>query len=346
MKTIFINSFFKKAIHIFSIEAIKIHGENALSAFIKDKEFRVNLFTNIMFFGLLLFISSFFFAPDSSDLKSNFRSFFLIPFAIIIFTKKKVLYLLINKSSVLLLSYVVLLFLSVLWSSELNISKAIRDTVYFISLYAGILWLIKKNKLNINLICHAIMLSSLIIGPIICIKFYSANSLDLRLWPNDELLLGPKNPIHIATMYAISLSISFYYAIRSRVKYEALLYSVISICNLVVVLLTQSRGPIVALLCVFLISLFNKNIIQKIKIFAFIIITISSILLLYAYKNESIISSRIKSNGYRFEIWSSALSHTLENNVIVGEGRYDKRGILVELSKNPINSKRFSSRNA
>lgn len=209
--------------------------------------------------------------------------------------------------------------------------KGLIRTIGLITIYY---YLFPLHKLDQRWIIFALLINALGLGYLIYQNAYLLNI--NRLVIDAELM----NPIPFATYCMISAITQAYYALKLKNIYLKTLFIIASTVSIIGMLLTDTRGVALALLCIVLLILFK---IIKTKSKSFISLSIISIIILtlllgFILKDTFITrynqtKSEIQqiergnlntSIGVRFQIWNSGL-HTFMEHPILGIGNKNFR---------------------
>jgi O-antigen ligase len=100
--------------------------------------------------------------------------------------------------------------------------------------------------------------------------------------------------------------------------------------NLLPVIASQSRGPILSFLVTlfFIILFYNFN--KKYIYYFLLIIMLLLTLIIFNSSIYNAVSNRLSENSFRKEIWTQSISRTIEYNPLLGCGRGIKINIPVE----------------
>lgn len=288
----------------------------------KDPKLRDEFLLQWMSYGLIIFLCSFYFTPSYLTLKWIFALSFIAPLILVFRFNGLSLFSIPNFLNRLLILYAIMSFISTFWSPSPKAFDRFYDFLFFACFILGTSWLGSKNKIDSELICRSLTYVGAVVGPIVLLIFYSNHPLTTRLWP-DGLRLGPTNPILIGVMYSITSAISFYFLIHQKTIKGFFINFIITTCNILTVLASQSRGALLSLMLVIFITVIFSNLIVIKKLL--VTLFLSSLVFFSGYsllKNPiPYIAARVNDDGYRKEIWQAAISNTLQNNPWFGAGR-------------------------
>lgn len=288
----------------------------------KDPKLRDEFLLQWMSYGLIIFLCSFYFTPSYLTLKWIFALSFIAPLILVFRFNGLSLISIPSILNRLLILYAFMSFISTFWSPSPKAFDRFYEFLFFACFILGTSWLGSRNKIDNELICRSLTYVGAVVGPVVLLIFYSNHPLTTRLWP-DGLRLGPTNSILIGVMYSVTSAISFYFLIHQKTIKGFFINFILTACNTLTVVASQSRGALLSLMLVIFITFIFSNLIVIKKLL--ITLLISSLVIFSGYyllKNPiPYIAARVNDDGYRKEIWQAAISNTLQNNPWFGAGR-------------------------
>jgi len=121
------------------------------------------------------------------------------------------------------------------------------------------------------------------------------------------------DPIDSAMLVGLLLLTCIWLAIESKAWKQKILYFFLSIPFIIIIFLSKSRGPQLALLLSFpLIAYYQKQYIKKICIVTLILLASLSAILVFTDMTETVFSRGV-SAPYRMDIWSTSLKESFEH---------------------------------
>ncbi len=145
------------------------------------------------------------------------------------------------------------------------------------------------------------------------LRFYSSFSFHTHRL----LFLGAKvhNPIKGASVYCMIALVSYFHFLKSK-RSSAWIYAVLSVIVLFSAALTQSRGPLGALLVTFLIGAVSTRD-KKLLATVLCVIIIGGLMFFYIEGFKEMITAR--GYSYRLEIWQQTIAR-IKEALLFGEG--------------------------
>jgi len=208
--------------------------------------------------------------------------------------------------------------LSISWGvnqPEFNIKKYItRSIVNLIFLFSAAYFFSNHTKwenLLFKILPYAVLINTLIST----FLFYGVDTHTLS-----DRLTGwaeTRHPILGSLVVLTGFCISFYQSQISTKNKDKILYATICFSCVLFVILTQSRGPLLTLLCIGIIfSIFSGKVVRRCAIG--ILFSIASIFLISDEIQNQVIQS-LSRNPWRFEIWMDAWKY-IQDAPIIGNG--------------------------
>jgi len=277
---------------------------------------------NFLKIGILLYVAGFFLFRSSTQNTLLYLTTFLPWLLLLPYTLKHLL-----SKHILVKMLVVGLFyycISSFWSSSPGeaFPKLMKYSVYIFAYMTAIFLLVKSNKLSINHVFKVIFFSAIASGVITLIEQWPIIN-NARL-THSTLMTISSNPINTAVFFSVASLIAIHFIrITEKVNYQII--SLIALLLFIgLILLTKSRGPVIALMLV--IPLMFITIKSKSKLVDYVLISIMVILVLVVtiVLSEQAIG-RLNEPNYRLEIWSAAFE-MIRENLLLGTGlNYDER---------------------
>lgn len=281
-----------------------------------------NAFLNLLKVGILLYIAGFFLLPSSKQNTLLYMTVFL-PWLMLLPYKAKSL---LPKHVVTYALCIGILYycVSSFWSSSPgeSFSKSIKYGVYIFAFLSSIFLLIKNKKISLSLVFMVVFLVALA-SAMITFTLQWASITDGRL-THSLLTSISTNPINTAVFFGVASLIAVHFSrVTERPLHKWLLLMAFFLF-FVLIILTKSRGPIVALIITLpLMFMFIKGRSRTID-YLIIGVTLIFIIILSIMFFESI-DQRMGQPNYRLEIWSAAFDE-FQKNIIFGTGlNFDDR---------------------
>ena len=271
--------------------------------------------------ALIFFICNFYFAPSSKFLHNVFFIFILFPFCIHAFQHRTYWRTEFSRYKVYIgLCGALLLSSIVNFTTFKEFGHEFSQILYVTGFIGAIALTVRDNPNILIQLLRAISYAGFL-GAIICIcaEYYQNGNLSNRLtgWGVME------NPIVLSSIYAFSAFSSIHMYISSKINSaSSWRFLVLVIPPISVVLLTQSRGPLLALIIASAAYFLITISIRAIIIGAISIATITTIVLL----NTDIHSRLLSLDGARPAIWEQALKK-ISNKPLLGHGLQETKRI-------------------
>lgn len=259
-----------------------------------------------------------------SILGSFFRYYLIFSIVALILINKKFSF---KKYHFFIFSWLLYLFLSTLWTPNLEVFQNEFLSQFSVVIMFIILTSIKTDKKRLDNIFRIIWINSFIIALLSLFfneqYFYLEDRIVLSLF-------GYKiDPNYQAILVLFGIALSFTYLLNDKNKILSIIFSIVGIFSL---FLTGSRGGFIALLIISIISLIlyikNNLTVKKIGQFILIIFTLSISLYIFVFNffPENIFERIFLISGYgdgssRINLWNNAFLLLKENfNLIFGAG--------------------------
>ena len=276
---------------------------------------------------LLLFISLFFLLPYSNWHDIYFYVVIVLPFIFLI-NKKFILTLFNSKIYISIISFIFYMWLSTFWSENTSINEILRYGRYSFSLLIFVsLFIILSTTMNdfILKVYKYIIISAGIGAFISIIWFYHTNDFNF----NNRLLVffgRHESPVLASSTYGVVLVLSFslkkYWSNQNKLKVISYISVIIIMSS---ILLSQSRGPILALYITFLLfTIYNKNNIMT----SLLLIIPLLIYTVYVYFDVEFGTTISRGLSYRFDMFYTVIEKA-KDQIICGHGLLAKENIVI-----------------
>lgn len=268
------------------------------------------------YFFFLAFVASFFFLNSSKQLNNFFYISLCLPALIISIKDRRTIFtrtFFFTIFSILSLWITLTGFISL--EPTNNTFKELKPLAYVFFL-SVIIFYILKNRPNAPLtLCYVILTSATLSGPLLLIDFYEP-----RHWNFTQRLGGHgslANSIWVGSAYGFAAIISINLFLQNKEKQHQFIALSLGFIPFIVMLATQSRGPLAAFAIAFLYSL----IAYRNKRALFLTLTaLAGTIIIYLGYSELIDQSRLfKGDSHRIGIWSNAIDE-ISKAPIFGHG--------------------------
>ena len=315
----------------YNVNPVTFVGIKQVSMRFIDREFRDRILTNWASFGLILFLVALYCAKNGNQCRWIYGLFFMTPILGIMLTRPWKWSIYGGRFTGIALLYGVFVVCSTFWSDSPNIYDRSYDFLCFSTWFCGTAWLAHKKKIDTRLIVNALIYTGAVMAVFLMIIFYAENSLDTRMWLQGWKRFGPTNPIRIGMYYSLTTLLCFIKILDANESRKKAIFLFLMAFNFLPVLVTQSRGPLLACLVTLVFIIFFYKVNKKIIIALFLFLFFVLGLVISNSQLEKLILSRINNDSWRKEIWSQSISRTIEINPWLGCGRGDKIKIPVKL---------------
>lgn len=275
--------------------------------------------SNFLTYTFIIFLSGFFFFPDDHLHRHFFYFFVLIPFLFeldLTFIKNCF------KSKVFIISLIFLIYfgISILWTQKKVITiEEYYDTLrYFLLLVAFFMMIMYLDKKNENFFYQIVLWMSIfasISAIISTILFYHSH-----VFPTDRVNgfnYYLKYTVIAATYFAFIAVGTIYLALKERIYWKKICFLFITLIILIFVLLTQSRGPLLALIIAILTGLALE---KRWKLICLVFLLAIGWLAVVNFSDIGIQNYIFRGSiPFRFAIWKATFLRIL-NSPWFGEG--------------------------
>ena len=287
---------------------------------IKKQGLRINLFCVLY----LVFISTFFICTEPKWHDNFFYACLLVPYTLTLHHCNFKLFL---KSPMFLLVATLLSYLLItpLWGERGTLLEYGRAVVQGLSL---LVFLMLTSELSlryprfITILITVICWASVIGGGLYIFINYSTITVPYSRFGYGGYfnnLSALRNPIHIGSVYGFIVLIMYFHFIRHGRIPEKIVYAFISLFCLAVLILTYSRGPLLAFYLASIVGILIDN--NRKMVFIFICLTAMGWFLLY--DNGYLHSVIFRGDSYRIEIFKAAMEK-IEKGFFFGNGLFAK----------------------
>lgn len=275
--------------------------------YIVDINQREKFFSNYYIYMYIVFIAGIFFMTPKMY-KNYYYIFVVAPFFLTVNVKNLRI---ITESKILLLSvgYCFYMVVTLGWSSGVSIGESVevfRKALLVIVFLIITSYVLGKKIEIVNLLYKYISLSAGIWAVINMAIFFSKNYHG-RLSGFGVL----KNPIMAASCYSVAVLLIFFcFLIKNEVPFSCKIkYIFAGLVSVVFVVLTQSRGPLLALASVFIISSVLVRLKYVLWVLGGFLIPLVAV---YAGGFVDFSALLTRADSYRLSIWSQSWNHFLQ----------------------------------
>lgn len=262
------------------------------------------------YFFFLIFISGFFFSDTSKQLNNIFYISLCLPALIITIRDRKNMF---SREP-----FFILFFALALWiiltaiispGQTSGTLKELKPLIYVFFLSIIVFYLFQKRK-NVPLILsYVILISASASGALFLFDFYEP-----RNWNFARRLLGHgslSNSIWVGAAYGFAAIISINLFLHEKwLKYQITALC-LGIIPFIIMLATQSRGPLAAFAAALIFSLFSY---RNKRALLLTVLGLICVTFIFFHHSESIDQTRLLKSGdsYRIAIWSNAIDEIIK----------------------------------
>jgi O-antigen ligase len=267
------------------------------------------------FIAYFIFFFGFFVIPSTHWHNNLFYGLILFPYLVTLRLKRIQIIWQSNiwKLSMIIASYMCM---TLLWAENADFKDYVyylRRIVYLFVFLSLTIELVLRHPKFIDYLFFFLCWVAAISAIVSILYFYSSHS-----FPKSRLMfLGDQvqNPVVGANVYGMVSLVCFFHVMKTKESY-VWIYTVLSVVILFSAALTQSRGPLGALLITFLIAaVLTRN--KKLLGTVFCVILIGGLMFLSIDEIREMITFR--GFSYRLEIWQQTLSR-IKEALFFGEG--------------------------
>lgn len=196
--------------------------------------------------GILWFISGFLWAPSNDVLRVVFHLGFVFPLFFLWPWRKLHEAETGGSATGLALGLAALAVLSTLWGSPADLLHFVWQWVLLAAWLAGVSWWQDEQGLDLRFLYHLLLGVGVVVGISLLWVFYAGQ-------PWSERLVGwgvPQNPVVVAQTWGVLVIIAYVLSLQARPTMASLAYLGLALLLCVPPLLSQSRWPVLGILCV------------------------------------------------------------------------------------------------
>lgn len=276
------------------------------------------------FGGLLVFITAFFWAPSRDGLEAVYALAFFIPILFVFSLSKMRLYFSCGWYFASALIYAIYAGLTTLWSAEPDICYFTLQVVVLTVWLFGVTWLASLKEINIDVLMDRLIIVGILVGISLLVVFYLKNDVTSRLAGWSVL----RNPNSVGAAFGVLTFFAYFKWLESKSIKGDVKYFVAIILLAIPLLMSQSRGAILALFVVAAMSLLYRwpspkkiflHVFAAGIVFIGVLIKLDDLLVMF--------SSRLD-DGYRLTVWTEIFSRAVSEHFWFGVGM-EKEGRII-----------------
>jgi O-Antigen ligase len=291
-------------------------------SFFTNKDYRENKILNWMNIGLILFVTGFIWMPKRDGLQTIFALFFLLPVLYTIPFRKPEFTFYGGWASLLAIIFATYSVVTSFWAPISKVDFFVIQWFVLVSWLLGVSWLASQREINWNQLQELLLLIGALVGIMNLFSFYGSNPLSVRM----EGFLIAKNPNEVGALFGILSLLAFCQWLRSYQIKEVCHYGLLSLLLSFPLLLSQSRGALVALIVTGLMAIFyirpSRN--KSILLLGFGLIIVIGILL-----NRELLTGDRFAMGFRDIIWQEIFSRSVNEHFWFGIGMEKFEKIII-----------------
>jgi O-antigen ligase len=294
----------------------------AITRFFRDSVWRENAVAAYAAVGILVFLTSFFWAPTRDFMHVVYGLAFFAPVLLVLLLRKPDFNQYGGWFTGLALIYAAYASISTLWSDAPRLEFFAQHFLFLAVWLAGTSWLAQRGSLDFPKICDALIVASAI-AAIVCLGvFYSLFPLSDRL--DLEVYGVARNPNVLGGIFGAMALVGYCRLLESKSRREFAARLLLSIPALLVLGASQSRGAIISFVLVALVAMVLHRRRPKWRVLAgcglgFLVLCGLAIAIQPDALVETI-KARLSEPSYRLDIWKELLRVTLEDHVFLGTG--------------------------
>lgn len=257
----------------------------------------------LYFWSFWVFIAGFFFFP-SAKMQNSFFYYILIPFFILNIQQMQWREAFKNKHFYPIAAYLTYTIISCFWSSNFTSSglfDVISHVIYLMVFYMMVSLILQLPPIMLKKLLNLFLIVASISGAISIVMWYAHNPFNTRLFG----YFRATHPILADWAYGIPAVILCYQFITQKENKKSLVALLAALPLLAFILLTQSRGPIVALAVIFTILAFT---VRNKRSYTCILLLLLAVLI-----NLPMIQRIEITVPYRAYIWTTVFKNSLQH---------------------------------
>lgn len=274
--------------------------------------------------GLLVFITSFLWAPSRDGLEAVYALAFFIPTLFVFSLSKMRMYFNCGWYFAAALVYTIYAGVTTLWSAEPDIGYFILQVVVLTVWLFGVTWLASLKEINVDVLMDRLIVVGILVGISLVVVFYLKSDIASRLAGWSVL----RNPNSVGAVFGVLTFFAYLKWLESKSIKGDIKYFFAIVLLAVPLLMSQSRGAILALFVVAAISLLYRrpsptkvflHFLAAGVVFIGVLIKLDDLLVMFASRLD---------DGYRLTVWTEIFSRALSEHFWFGVGM-EKEGRII-----------------
>lgn len=293
-------------------------------SFFTNRQYREDKILNWISVGLLFFVTAFLWAPSRDGLQVVFAIAFLLPLLMVLPFRKPEFHAYGGWFSVLALFFAAYATLTSCWAPESKPDFFVIQWLVLAVWLCGISWLASRRAINWNQLLELLLLLGCMFALINFLVFYGKFPFTARL----EGLLVARNPNELGVLFGVLSLLAFCKWLKAESLRQSIHYILLLCCLLIPLLLSQSRGALLALVVTTLMAIFYLGISRK-KIG--LLTLVAGLLTLFVLLNWHYLSNLTPDrfgSGFRDIIWQEVFSRSVNEHLLFGLG-LEKEGRII-----------------
>lgn len=306
----------------------------AIGRLFSDRIWRENGVANYASFGILVFLTSFFWAPTRDFMHVVYGLSFFAPMLLVLLLRKPNFDQYGGWFTCLALLYAGYASISTLWSDAPRIEFFAQHFLFLAVWLAGTAWLAARQRVDIENVYRILTLVSAVCGLVLMVVFYWEKPLSTRLG-----ILGygvARNSNTLGYMFGATSLISYVAWLTSKGQRQNWCSLGILSLNVMPFLAAQSRGAFLGFIISIAFAFFGISKARyKLALHAFLLACVAGII---AFEWDFVIktvSSRLSEPFYRDLVWPVVLERGYNDHALFGSGLVKTSRIYVPASELP-----------
>ncbi len=293
-------------------------------SFLTNSQYREEKILNWVGYGVIVFITSFIWAPSRDGLQTVFALTLLLPLLCALPFRKPDFRSYGGWTTSLALIFAAYATLTSLWSPTPDIDFFIIQWLVLAIWLGGINWLSSARAMNWNLLLELLLLLGCLFGVINLLIFYGHYPLISRL----EGAFVARNPNEMGVLFGVLSLLAFCQWLKSNELKKSVHYGFLCVCLLLPLLLSQSRGALLALIVTSAMAIFYiKTSRPKMGLLIGICMLCLLMLIINWHQVITLTPDRFGS-GFRDLIWQEVFSRSVSEHLLLGLG-LEKDGRII-----------------
>jgi hypothetical protein len=293
-------------------------------SFITDRQYREEKVLNWISVGLLFFITSFIWSPARDGVQTVFALGLLLPLLCVLPFRKPDFHIYGGWFTGLALIFAAYATITSIWSPVPKTNFFVIQWIVLATWLCGVSWLASRRRIHWHRIVEWLLLAGCLFGILNLLAFYGQNSFSSRL----EGAFVARNPNELGVLFGVLSLLAFCQWLKSDSLKQSTHYGLLMIVLLVPLLLSQSRGALLALIMTSLMACFYIGLSkQKLGILVGLGILCAAALVV-GWSQVVVVAPDRFGSGLRDIIWQEVFSRSVNEHLLFGIG-LEKEGRII-----------------